>query len=398
MLRAEVTHYKALFVPTIAMGGYENSHYFCIDAVKSTMASARRATEALSGRCLDKIQGNHAMHILVVGGAGYIGSHMVKRLGELGCDVTTLDNLSSGHREAVTYGRFVYGDIADRSLLDELFRRGRFDAVMHFASFIQVGESVQEPARYYRNNFVNTLNLLDAMRAFKVEKIIFSSTAATYGQPLYSPINEMHPQQPINPYGRSKLMVEGALADFDRAYGLKSVCLRYLNVTGADPDGQLGQGNYHQPNCVQLLLQVAQGQRSHFTVFGRDYETPDGTSIRDYTHVSDVCEANWLALQSLTKGDDSQTYNLGNGNGYSVQAMIDTVREVTDREIKVIDGPRRKGEPARLVADTSLITRRLGWKPKFQDLKTIIQHSWNWERRADGSEYGPAFGLRRRMA
>ena len=320
------------------------------------------------------------MKILVVGGAGYIGSHMVKMLGQRGCRVTTLDDLSSGHRDAVLCGDFVQGDMADRSVLDAVLSRG-FDAVMHFASFIQVGESVQQPAKYYQNNVVNTLGLLDAMRAHGVSRFIFSSTAATFGEPQYSPIDEQHSQQPINPYGRTKLMVEQALADYDRAYGLKSVCLRYFNAAGADPEGQLGERHEPETHLIPLVLQAASGRRPHIGVFGRDYDTPDGTCIRDYIHIEDLCSAHWLALQSLMGGAGSQAYNLGNGQGFSVQEVIDTAERVTGRKVPVVNEPRRVGDPARLVADASLVRQQLGWQPKFADLDTIVAHAWAWESR-----------------
>ncbi len=318
--------------------------------------------------------------ILVVGGAGYIGSHMVKMLGQRGCSVTTLDDLSSGHRDAVLCGDFVQGDMADSNVLDAVLSRG-FDAVMHFASFIQVGESVQQPAKYYQNNVVNTLGLLDAMRAHGVSRFIFSSTAATFGEPQYSPIDEQHPQQPINPYGRTKLMVEQALADYDLAYGLKSVCLRYFNAAGADPEGQLGERHEPETHLIPLVLQAASGRRPHIGVFGRDYDTPDGTCIRDYIHIEDLCSAHWLALQSLMGGAGSQAYNLGNGHGFSVQEVIDTAERVTGRKVPVVNEPRRAGDPARLVADASLVRQQLGWQPKFADLDTIVAHAWAWETR-----------------
>lgn len=318
--------------------------------------------------------------ILVAGGAGYIGSHMVKMLGQRGCSVTTLDDLSSGHRDAVLCGDFVQGDMADRRVLDAVLSRG-FDAVMHFASFIQVGESVQQPAKYYQNNVLNTLGLLDAMRAHGVSRFIFSSTAATFGEPQYSPIDEQHPQQPINPYGRTKLMVEQALADYDRAYGLKSVCLRYFNAAGADPEGQLGERHEPETHLIPLVLQAASGRRPHIGVFGRDYDTPDGTCIRDYIHIEDLCSAHWLALQSLMGGAGSQAYNLGNGHGFSVQEVIDTAERVTGRKVPVVNEPRRAGDPARLVADASLVRQQLGWQPKFADLDTIVAHAWAWETR-----------------
>ena len=322
------------------------------------------------------------MNILVVGGAGYIGSHMVKRLGQLGCQVTTLDNLSAGHRDAVLFGEFVQGDMANVALLNRVFAQGQFDAVMHFASFIQVGESVQEPAKYYANNVVNTLQLLDVMRAHGVKQFIFSSTAATFGEPQYVPIDEAHPQQPINPYGRTKLMVEQALADYDKAYGLKSVCLRYFNAAGADPEGQLGERHEPETHLVPLVLQAASGRRAHISVFGRDYDTPDGTCIRDYIHIVDLCEAHWLAVQHLANGGASASFNLGNGQGFSVQEVIDTARQVTGRMIAVQEGPRRAGDPARLVADASRAREVLGWQPQFADLATIIAHAWRWETRA----------------
>jgi UDP-glucose 4-epimerase len=324
--------------------------------------------------------GEEMIKVLVVGGAGYIGSHMVKRLGQLGCHVTTLDDLSSGHRDAVLNGDFVQGSIADANLLDRLLGQG-FDAVMHFASFIQVGESVQQPAKYYQNNVVNTLNLLEAMRAQGVQKFIFSSTAATFGEPQYTPIDERHPQQPINPYGRSKRMIEQVLADYDAAYGLKSVCLRYFNAAGADPEGQLGERHEPETHLIPLVLQAASGRRPHISVFGRDYDTPDGTCIRDYVHIADLCEAHWLALQSLMNGGSSQAYNLGNGNGFSVQEVIDTAEAVTERRIAVVNAPRREGDPARLVADATLARKQLGWQPQYADLATIIEHAWKWETR-----------------
>lgn len=320
------------------------------------------------------------MNVLVVGGAGYIGSHMVKLLGQLGCSVTTLDNLSGGHRDAVLCGDFVQGNFGDRAVLEAVLSR-RFDAVMHFASFIQVGESVQHPDKYYRNNVTYTLGLLDAMRAHGVNKFIFSSTAATFGEPQYTPMDEQHPQQPINPYGRTKLMVEQALADYDRAYGLKSVCLRYFNAAGADPEGQLGERHDPETHLIPLVLQAASGRRPSISVFGRDYDTPDGTCIRDYVHIQDLCSAHWLALQSLINGADSQAYNLGNGNGFSVQEVIDTAEQVTGRKISIVNGPRRDGDPARLVADSRMAREKLGWQPQYADLATIIEHAWKWETR-----------------
>lgn len=320
------------------------------------------------------------MNILVVGGAGYIGSHMVKHLALKGCGVTTLDSLVGGFRDAVLHGAFVEGDISDRALLDRLFQAQRFDAVMHFASHIQVGESVQDPGKYYLNNVVNTLNLLDAMRHAGVMRFIFSSTAAIFGEPQSERIGEDHRQQPINPYGRSKLMVEQALADYGHAYGLRSVCLRYFNAAGADPEGQLGERHAPETHLIPLVLQAASGRRSHISVFGQDYDTPDGTCIRDYVHIHDLCEAHWLALQSLMQGGPSQAYNLGNGHGFSVNEVIEAARRVTGRDIAVQYAPRRAGDPARLVADSALAHRRLGWQPRYAALDTLVEHAWQWER------------------
>lgn len=320
------------------------------------------------------------MNILVIGGAGFVGSHMVKQLGLSGYRVTTLDNLSNGHRDAVLYGDFVQGDLADKALLTQLIQPGRFDAVMHFASFIQVGESVQEPAKYYDNNVANTLHLLEAMRLAGVKRFVFSSTAATFGQPLYSPMDEKHPQRPLNPYGRSKLMVEQILGDFDRAYGLKSVCLRYFNAAGADPEVQLGERHEPETHLIPLVLQVASGRKPNISVFGRDYDTPDGTCVRDYVHVSDLCSAHELALQSLVHGAGSQQYNLGNGNGYSIQEVIETARRVTGQTISTVDAPRRDGDPDRLVADASQAKKVLVWQPQWTSLDDIVGHAWAWEK------------------
>jgi UDP-glucose 4-epimerase len=317
--------------------------------------------------------------VLVVGGAGYIGSHMVWLLGQKGVDVVTLDNLSSGHRDAVLHGQFVHGDIADRLILDQVFSEHKFDAVMHFASFIQVGESVQDPAKYYQNNVVNTLNLLNAMRAHNVGRFIFSSTAAIFGEPEYSSIDEAHPKHPINPYGWSKLMVEQALADYDRAYGLKSVCLRYFNAAGAHPDSLLGERHDPETHLIPLILQAASGHRQNITVFGRDYKTPDGTCIRDFIHILDLAEAHWLALQYLQADGATTAFNLGNGNGYSVESVIQAARRVTGKTIPVQEGQRREGDPARLVANADKIKLKLGWQPVYEDLDTIVAHAWQWE-------------------
>lgn len=320
------------------------------------------------------------MKILVVGGAGYIGSHMVKLLGMQGCNVTTLDDLSSGYRDAVHFGQFVEGNFGDPAVLNKILSQG-FDAVMHFASYIQVGESIEHPAKYYQNNLVNTLTLLEAMRAHGVRNFIFSSTAATFGEPQYVPIDERHPQVPINPYGRSKKIVEEILADYDIAYNIKSVCLRYFNAAGADPHAKLGERHEPETHLIPLVLQVASGRRHYIKIFGRDYDTPDGTCIRDYVHVADLCEAHWLALQSIINGEPSQAYNLGNGYGFSIQEVIHAAEQVTGRKIPTLEAPRRKGDPARLVADSTLARKQLGWKPQHTELAIIIEHAWRWETR-----------------
>jgi len=319
------------------------------------------------------------MNILVVGGAGYIGSHMVKMLARAGHRVTTLDNLATGHADAVRYGDFVQGDMADSVLLDRLFVSSRFDAVMHFAAFSLVGESMTDPAKYYRNNVANTLNLLDAMVRHGVLNFIFSSTAATFGEPVRMPMDESHPQQPINPYGRSKLMVEQVLEDYDRAYGLKSTALRYFNAAGADPEGEIGERHDPETHLIPLILQAASGRRQVITVFGTDYDTPDGTCIRDYIHVQDLCEAHLLGLERMMETGTSARYNLGNGNGFSVKEVIHTAREVAGLDIPVQYGERRPGDPARLVADATAARRELGWAPKFDALGAIIEHAWAWE-------------------
>lgn len=318
-------------------------------------------------------------NLLVVGGAGYIGSHMVWLLGQRGVNVVTLDNLSAGHRDAVLCGELVVGDIADRALLDQVFTSHRFDAVMHFASFIQVGESVIDPAKYYQNNVVNTLTLLSAMKDHGVSQFVFSSTAAVFGEPHYSPIDEAHPRAPINPYGNTKWMIEQVLADYERAYGLRSVSLRYFNAAGAHPDGILGERHEPETHLVPLVLQAALGRRSHVTVFGNDFGTPDGTCVRDYVHVMDLAAAHWQALQYLAQGGTTAAFNLGNGDGYSVQQVIDAARAVSGRPIAVQNGPRRAGDPARLVADATRARSVLGWQPQHGELQTIVRDAWRWE-------------------
>jgi UDP-glucose 4-epimerase len=322
------------------------------------------------------------MRILIVGGAGYIGSHMVKMLLDAGHEVVVLDNLSSGFRDAVPGGEFVQGDACDRALLDAVLSARRFDGAMHFASFIQVGESVAHPSKYYRNNVADTLNMLDAIVKYGVGRLIFSSSAAIFGEPQRVPIDENHPKAPANPYGRSKWMVEQVLGDYERAYGLRHACLRYFNAAGADPSGMLGERHEPETHLVPLALQAASGRLDAVRMFGGDYDTPDGTCIRDYVHVTDLCRAHLLALERLISDGASAAYNLGNGDGYSVKEVIETASRVTGRTIPAVEAPRREGDPARLVADSALARRELGWQPRYGDLDTIIAHAWAWESRA----------------
>lgn len=316
---------------------------------------------------------------LVVGGAGYIGSHMVKWLADDGHRVIVFDNLSTGHADAARFGSLVIGDLSDQEQVHALFRQYRFDAVLHFAAASLVAESVADPAKYYRNNLSNTLNLLDAMRQHGVMHFVFSSTAATYGEPQTERIREDHPQRPINPYGRSKWMIEQVLADYDAAYGMKSVCLRYFNAAGADPTGALGERHHPETHLIPLVLQAASGRRSQITVFGTDYDTPDGSCLRDYIHVQDLCSAHASALRFLVDQNQSAAFNLGNGDGFSVLQVIDAARQITGKPISVALAPRRAGDPARLIADATLARSILGWQPQFPALSDLIAHAWHFE-------------------
>ncbi len=324
--------------------------------------------------------------ILVVGGAGYIGSHMVKMLSKAGHDVIVLDNLSTGFRESVKYGKLIVGDLADINLLENLFQTYQFDGVMHFAANSLVGESMVNPAKYYRNNVGNTLNLLDVMIRHNVKHFIFSSTAATFGEPEYSPIDEQHPQIPINPYGSSKLMIERILKDYADAYDLNSVSLRYFNACGADPEGEIGECHDPETHLIPLILQAASGRRDSITVFGRDYDTEDGTCIRDYIHINDLCSAHALGLDKILRENRGEAlmYNLGNGNGFSVQQVIDVVEKVVSEDGKTLfvkNGKRRPGDPATLVADAKKATKELNWRPQYNNLEIIIDHAWKWEKK-----------------
>ena len=321
------------------------------------------------------------MKILVTGGAGYIGSHMVKTLGEQGHEVIVYDNLSTGHKDSVLYGRLVVGDTSNVVTLSRLFETERFDAVVNFAASIVVEESVREPVKYYRNNFVNTLNVIDACVTHNVERFIFSSTAAVYGIPAEIPVREDAPLCPINPYGASKAMVEQALKDISRTSSLRYVALRYFNVAGADPLCRIGQKYKNATHLITLSLKTALGARDHLNVFGADYDTPDGTCIRDYIHVDDLIDAHSLALNHLASGGGSKVYNCGYGSGYSVKEVVGAVRRVTGIDFPAVETGRREGDPPALVADSALIRKELGWKPSRNDLDFIIRTAWEWEKK-----------------
>ncbi|MCX6375199.1 MAG: UDP-glucose 4-epimerase GalE [Armatimonadetes bacterium] len=299
--------------------------------------------------------------ILVTGGAGYIGSHTVKLLLEAGYEVVTFDSMEFGHPEAVVGGEIVSGNLLDRAKLDETFDRFPIEAVVHFAAYASVPDSVANPDKYFRNNIGGGLNLLDAMRAHGVRRIIFSSSAATYGEPLEVPIPETHPQNPTNPYGESKLMFEKILKWYDLAYGIKSVSLRYFNASGADPEGRIGEDHDPEGHLIPIVLQTALGQRESVKVFGTDWDTPDGTCVRDYIHVNDLSDAHLLALKALQDGAETTAYNLGNGDGHSVMQVIETAESVVGRKIPWTSAPRRPGDPARLVASSDKLKRELGW-------------------------------------
>jgi UDP-glucose 4-epimerase len=319
--------------------------------------------------------------ILVTGGAGYIGAHVVKTLEERGFQVVILDNLVYGHRDLIETNlkaKLIVGDISDRELLNRLFTTIKVDAVMHFAAFAYVGESVVNPAKYYQNNVVGTLTLLNCMTQHKVTNFIFSSTCATYGNPNSIPITEDHAQNPINPYGAGKLAVERILQDYDVAYGMKSVIFRYFNAAGADPDGLLGEDHNPETHLIPLVLQAAAGKRATISIFGFDYETPDGTCIRDYIHVSDLAEAHVLGLEYLFKYQVNQIFNLSNGSGFSVKEVIDVARQVTEKNILTEECPRRAGDPAILIGSSNKAFKILDWQPKHADLTTIIKHAWRW--------------------
>ncbi len=325
--------------------------------------------------------------VLVVGGAGYIGSHMVRMLGQEGFEVTVLDNLSRGHRDAVQSAEFVRGDLLNPSELKALFQRKRFQAVLHFAALCYVGESVTAPREYFRNNLVGSLNLVDAMLDAGIRQLIFSSTCATYGNPVTIPLTEEHSQFPINPYGRSKLMIEQFLADYGVAYGMRSILLRYFNAAGCDPQGGLGERHEPETHLVPLILREARRVRdggdpaeTELTLFGNDFPTPDGSCIRDYIHVHDLCSAHLAALLRLSEVGEGgvEAFNLGNGQGFSVLEVISAARRLTGMDIRYRIGPRRAGDPAQLVGSAVKARRVLGWEPRFHRLEEILETAWRW--------------------
>jgi len=327
--------------------------------------------------------------VLVTGGAGYIGSHACKALARAGYRPVVFDNISRGHREAVRWGPLVEGDIADRSRLAAALDEHQISAVMHFAAYAYVGESVSDPAKYYRNNLGGTLSLLEAMREAAVDKLVFSSTCATYGTPDGIPIRETAPQLPVNPYGETKLAIERALHWYGRAYGLRSVSLRYFNAAGADPDGEIGELHAPETHLVPLVLQTALGERSHIEVYGTDYPTSDGTAIRDYIHVQDLAEGHLRALEYLLTGGETAAVNLGTGTGHSVREVVRVAEAISGRGISCRDAPRRAGDPPVLVADPSLAAELLGWRAVVSDLETIVRTALEWHARQAGRNDRP---------
>ena len=318
--------------------------------------------------------------VLVTGGAGYIGSHACKALSDAGYIPITFDNMVYGHTWAVRWGPLEQGDISDRNRLNEVLAAYKPSAIMHFAAYAYVGESVSNPGKYYRNNVAGSLSLLEAARDFGINNFIFSSTCATYGTPNIVPVNEDHPQNPINPYGASKLMIEQILKDFDVAHGIKSISLRYFNVAGADPGCLIGESHQPETHLIPLVLDAAIGRRSVIQIYGDNYDTPDGTCIRDYIHVSDLANAHVKALKALESGSATTAYNLGNGKGFSVREVIAAAEAVTGLRVPIEISPRRPGDPAQLIGDASRAKTELGWAPKFEKLDAILATAWRWHQ------------------
>lgn len=320
-------------------------------------------------------------NILVTGGAGYIGSHTCKAISKAGYEPICYDNLVNGHEWAVKWGPLIVGDINDRNKLDEVMTAYKPEAVIHFAAYAYVGESVINPGKYYRNNVAGTLSLLESMRDHGIDKLVFSSTCATYGIPSTLPITEDNIQNPINPYGQSKLMIENILKDFSLAHKLRSISLRYFNAAGADIDGEIGEIHNPETHLIPLILDVCLGKASSIKIFGNDYSTPDGTCIRDYIHVTDLANAHVLALNALEHGMETNSYNLGNGKGYSIKEVITAAESVTNRKIPVEYVSRRKGDPSQLIGDATRALIELKWKPEYKDIALIIETAWNWHKK-----------------
>ena len=318
--------------------------------------------------------------ILIVGGAGYIGSHINKELTKQGFKTVVFDNLVTGKKELVKWGEFFEGDLGKIEDIEAVFKKYPIEAVLHFAAFKAVGESVVDPQKYYFNNVSNTLNLFKVMKDNGVNKFIFSSSAATFGNPQYVPIDEKHPQSPINPYGETKLMVEHIMRDYSNAYGFKYVALRYFNACGADLDGEVGEWQGTSSNLIPMVLDAAIGAREEIGIFGTDYPTPDGTCVRDYVHVTDLADAHVLALKYLMDGGESDCFNLGNGKGFSVKEVVDMAKKVTAIDFKVTEKDRRPGDPPELIADSKKAKEILKWEPKYFDLETIVKSAWNWHK------------------
>jgi len=320
------------------------------------------------------------MTTMIIGGAGYIGSHVNKLLASKGVDTVVYDNLSTGHRENVKWGEFVEGDILDGDRLSAVLSDRKVECVMHFAAFIEVGESMSAPAKYYRNNVSGSISILSAMQKAGVRNFVFSSTCATYGVPQTVPMSETHPQNPINVYGRTKLMVERVMADFSAAYGMRCAALRYFNAAGDDPSLETGEWHTPETHLIPRVLEAAD-TGSPVGIYGEDYPTPDGTCIRDYIHVCDLAEAHALAARYLAEGGASDCFNLGNGDGFSVRQIIAAAEEVTGHKIAVKTAPRREGDPPILLGDASRAARVLGWQPRFKDIKTIVGTAWEWHKK-----------------
>ncbi len=319
------------------------------------------------------------MAILVCGGAGYIGSHVCKMMSKKGLDIVVYDNLSHGYRDFAKWGEFVEGDIGDASRLDQVFKKHKIDAVMHFCAFIEVGESVQDPEKYYKNNLKNTVTMLESMRRNGVNKLIFSSTAAVYGDPERIPIQEDDRKIQINPYGRTKWMIEQILEDYHAAYGFKSIRFRYFNAAGCDPDREVGEAHVPESHLIPLILDAAIGRRESIKIYGTDYDTKDGTCIRDYVHVNDLADAHIRGVEHLLAGGDTDYFNLGSGDGFSVREMIDMVRKVTGREFKVVEVERRPGDPPYLIAKSDKAKNVLGWTIRYS-LEDIVRTAWEWHQ------------------